>query len=57
MSSFDNSAIYLYIFYVSIIGENIDLAVSRTRDSTRYFGLKAMNNQGVPAYIGLGIKF
>ena len=43
------------IFYVCIIEENMDLTVSRARDSTRYFGLKAMNNLGVPAYIGLGI--
>ena len=43
------------VAYASMVNENIDQCVMRTRDSTRYFGMRAVNDKGMPCYIGLGI--
>ena len=40
--------------YASMVTENIDQCVMRTKDSTRYVGLRAVNDKGVPCYIGVG---
>ncbi len=42
------------VFLVSFVDENIEKYVTRARDSTRYFSLRAMNEKGEAAYYGLG---
>lgn len=42
------------VFLVSFVDENIEKYVSRARDSTRYFSLRAMNEKGEAGYYGLG---
>lgn len=42
------------VFLVSFVDENIDKYVTRARDSTRYFSLRAMNDKGEAGYYGLG---
>jgi hypothetical protein len=43
------------IAYVCIVPVDIDKCLSRCKDSVRYFVLRAMNDKGEPAYLGLGI--
>lgn len=45
------------VFLVSFVDENIEKCVTRARDSTRYFSLRAMNNMGEAGIYGLGKKF
>ena len=44
------------VFLVSFVDENIEKYVTRARDSTRYFSLRAMNDKGEAGYYGLGNK-
>lgn len=44
------------IFLVSIVDENIDRYVVKVRDSTRYFSIKAINEKGLPSWVGLAFK-
>ena len=44
------------VFLVTIVEENIEKCVTRARDSTRYFSLRAMNDKGEGGIYGLGIK-
>jgi hypothetical protein len=44
------------VFLVSFVDENIEKYVTRARDSTRYFSFRAMNDQGVAGFYGLGNK-
>lgn len=43
------------VFLFSIVSENIDLSVTKAKGSSRYFTIKAINDKGIPSYVGLGM--
>jgi len=43
------------IFLVSIMDQNIERFMTETKDSVRYFAIKAMNSTGYPSWYGIGI--
>ena len=42
------------VFLVSIMDENVDRFVVPVRDSSRYFSVKAINDQGIANWYGIG---
>ena len=42
------------IFLVSIMDQNIERFMLETKDSVRYFAIKAMNSTGFPSWYGIG---
>ena len=44
------------IFLVSLVDENVERIVIPVRDSSRYFSIKAINEQGLANWYGIGIQ-